>query len=101
MQKKEKRLFLFFYNCKFSPVEENPLGIPINIKVSKTHLCSVSDQFVTQWNEMALQKYYLEQILMSAKCYSRIMYWRDECHAWEVKGKILNTFALDDIIWWH
>lgn len=72
--KKKERLFLFFFNCKFSPVEENPLGIPINIKVSKTHLCSVSDQFVTQRNEMALQKYYLEQILMSAKCYSRIMY---------------------------
>lgn len=49
-KKKRKRLFLFFYNCKFSPVEENPLGIPINIKVSKTHLCSVSDQFVTQRN---------------------------------------------------
>lgn len=48
--KKRRRLFLFFYNCKCSPVEENPLGIPINIKVSKTHLCSVSDQFVTQRN---------------------------------------------------
>lgn len=36
--------------CSFKPVEENPLGIPINIKVSKTHLCSVSDQFVTQRN---------------------------------------------------
>lgn len=48
--KKKKKDCFCFYNCKFSPVEEIPLGISINIKVSKTHLCSVLDQFVTQRN---------------------------------------------------
>lgn len=42
-KKKRRRLFLFFYNCKCLFVEENFLGIFINIKVSKIYLCFVSD----------------------------------------------------------